>query len=190
MKKLFLICLISTAALFAFASDRLLFDRFELPVKRTVWLKAGTPDSNWQKELKLTAFGTRWRLRYSTASEAVKKLEVTDPQGKVVLVDNKCSNGIWIPTPIPGEYTLKFTGVASKKAINVATDTYDLEVESNPIWKSTFMPSWDNGKCTVSADPNGGAVLVPSGKSASLSSTIRGYDPNKAYKVEFEVATD
>ena len=128
MKKLFLTGLISAVSLLAFASERLLFDRFEMPIKRSVWLKAGTPDSDWQKELKLTAFGTRWRLRYSTASEAVKKLEVINPQGKVVFVDNKCKSGIWIPTPVPGEYTLKFTGVASKKPINIATDTYDLEV--------------------------------------------------------------
>lgn len=189
MKKLFLTAFISAAALLAFASERLHFDRFELPIKRTVWLKAGVQNSDWQKELKLTAFGTRWRLRYSTASGAVKKLEVVDPSGKVVLVDNKCKGGIWIPTPSAGEYTLKFTGVASKKPINIATDTYDLEVDSEPVWKSTFMPSWENGKCTVSANPDGGIIAIPNDKSASLYTTIRGHKPNKPYKIEFEVST-
>ena len=189
MKKLFLTAFISAAALLTVASERLHFDRFELPIKRTVWLKAGVQNSDWQKELKLTAFGTRWRLRYSTASGAVKKLEVVDPSGKVVLVDNKCKGGIWIPTPSAGEYTLKFTGVASKKPINIATDTYDLEVDSEPVWKSTFMPSWENGKCTVSANPDGGIIAIPNDKSASLYTTIRGHKPNKPYKIEFEVST-
>ncbi len=190
MKKLFIASLVSAAALLSSASERLHFDRFELPIKRTVWLKAGIQNSDWQKELKLTAFGTRWRLRYSTAAGTVKKLEVINPQGKVVLVDNKCNGGIWIPTPVPGEYTLKFTGVAGKKPVNIATDTYDLEVKSKPVWQSTFMPSWENHKCTVSADPSGGIVAVPNAKSASLSTTIRGHKPNKAYKIEFEVSTD
>lgn len=172
------------------AGKKHFFDRFELPVKRTVWFKIGTPKENWNRNFNLTAFGTRWRLRYNTGTGSVKKLEVINPQGKTVLTDTKCTGGIWIPTPEAGEYTLKFTGIASKKDINIATETYDVENSATPIWKSSAMPSWESSKCDASANPGGGAVFTPKAKAASISTTLRGLKANQAYRIEFEVISD
>lgn len=193
MKKSLTICLTALLCVTAFAAEqgkKHFFDRFELPLKRSVWFKIGTPASEWNRTEKLTAFGTRWRLRYSTATGTVKKLEVINPEGKTILTDTKCKSGIWIPTPTPGEYTLKFNGTASKKAINIATDTYDLEIPSKPLWQSTFMPSWELVRCSSAANPEGGAILTPAAAKPFISTTLRGLKANQAYRADLEVSTD
>ena len=63
MKKLLTSVFLAVLFVFTASADagkKHFFDRFELPVKRTVWFKIGTPKENWTRNFKLTAFGTRW----------------------------------------------------------------------------------------------------------------------------------
>ena len=193
MKKLLSATISTMLCIMAVAAEsgkKHFFDRFELPLKRTIWVKYDAPAGAWSKVEKQLAFGTRWRLRYSAGSEAIKKLEVINPQGKTIQVDTKCKGGIWVPTPTAGEYTLKLSGVAGTKPVTFVTDTYDVEIPSTPIWKSTPMPSWDTTKCRVEANPEGGAILTPNDKSSYISATLRGLKPNQAYKIELETVSD
>lgn len=194
MKKLLLLFLLLSAGISSVyaAPKKLYFDRFDLPLRRTVWLKYPVSAEDWTIENKIEFCGVRSLIRFFGNPEDITDFKVINADNKIIMQTKKIKKIDWVNFHGPFPYTVKVSGKANaKKSINIAFDAHDNEDKSLPGWKSVQMLSWSVWNCTAAAADGGGVELTTKNdKFGRLRTSIYDRSVKKKYQASITAVSE